>query len=67
MVQNGCHNQELDFVDGCQCTDNGGYFCWHMCDENNCNAEIDLHEYMLNECKIIEDGDTGTAQIARLI
>ena len=31
-----------------------------MCDDKNyCNEQINLHEDMLDECKVIEDGDTG--------
>ena len=57
VVQGGCHNPDLGFVDGCECTPGGGYVCWHLCTEDNCNEKIDLHEDMLKECKVIEDGD----------
>ena len=66
MVQNGCHNPELDFAEGCECTIAGGYYCWHMCTENNCNEQVNLYENMLNECEVVEGEDDNNESSALL-
>ena len=52
MKKNVEIEKKLNFHDGCICTTNGGYYCWHACTFDQCNTLVDLRTDLAEECSL---------------
>merc|ERR1711953_354792 len=58
-VAASCNSDFLEFGDSgndsCECTNQGGYVCYHSCDGDNCNMLVDTHRSMQERCNFQND------------
>ena len=57
VIENGCHEPGLNFIATCECSGTGGYLCWSICKEPNCNNQVDLHAEMTTKCALSSGGN----------
>ena len=58
-VEAACNSDFLEFGDNgndsCECTNEGGYVCYHNCEGDNCNQLVDTHRSMQQQCSFQND------------